>query len=129
MKRQDPKATMAEGMTAKAVIRPAASVLWEEPPEHYGGAYSKMLVRPEATGSKILDYRISVYQPKAYVKLHRHKIQEQVYHVLDGEGLMEMDGERTVVKKDDVIFIPPGVRHAPIERSCRSGLNSTFKRR
>jgi hypothetical protein len=41
-------------------IRPAASVMWEEPPAHYGGAFSKMLVRPEACGSKILDYRISV---------------------------------------------------------------------
>ena len=96
----------------KAMIRPAASVMWEEPPAHYGGAYSKMLVRPEPCGSKQLDYRISVYQPRAYVALHRHRIQEQVYHVLEGEGLMEMDGSRTVVRKDDVIFIPPGVEHA-----------------
>ncbi|HTT37021.1 MAG TPA: cupin domain-containing protein [Burkholderiales bacterium] len=96
----------------KAIIRPAASVMWEEPPAHYGGAYSKMLVRPEACGSKILDYRISVYQPKAYVAPHRHRIQEQIYHILDGEGLMEIEGERTVVRKDDVIFIPPGVEHA-----------------
>jgi mannose-6-phosphate isomerase-like protein (cupin superfamily) len=84
-----------------------ASVLWEEPPAHYGGAYSKMLVRPEPCGSKILDYRVSVYQPKAYVAPHRHRIQEQIYHVLDGEALMEIGGERTVVRKDDVIFIPP----------------------
>ena len=97
---------------SKAIIRPAASVMWEEPPAHYGGAYSKMLVRPEACGSKILDYRISVYQPKAYVAPHRHRIQEQIYHILDGEGLMEIEGERTVVRKDDVIFIPPGVEHA-----------------
>jgi mannose-6-phosphate isomerase-like protein (cupin superfamily) len=110
MKRPDSQATAAAAR--KAVIRPAASVLWEEPPEHIGGAYSKMLVRPEPTGSKILDYRISVYQPRAFVKPHRHKLQEQVYHVLDGEGLMELDGVRTVVKKDDVIFIPPGVEHA-----------------
>ncbi|MSQ58387.1 MAG: hypothetical protein EXR36_01710 [Betaproteobacteria bacterium] len=26
--------------SAKAVVRPAAAVMWEEPPEHYGGAYS-----------------------------------------------------------------------------------------
>ena len=25
---------------------------------------------------------------------------------------MEIEGERTVVRKDDVIFIPPGVEHA-----------------
>ncbi len=96
----------------KAVIRHAAEVLWEEPPEHIGGAYSKMLVRPEPTGSRMLDYRISVYQPRAYVVPHRHKVQEQIYHVLDGEGLMELGEERTVVRKDDIIFIPPGVRHA-----------------
>jgi mannose-6-phosphate isomerase-like protein (cupin superfamily) len=95
-----------------AMIRPAATVIWDEPPAHYGGAFSKMLVRPESCGSKSIDYRISVYQPRAYVAPHRHRIQEQVYHVLDGEGLMELDGERTVVRKDDAIFIPPGTKHA-----------------
>ena len=53
-----------------------------------------------------------MYQPKAYVAPHKHRIQEQIYHVLDGEGLMEIEGERTVVRRDDVIFIPPGVEHA-----------------
>lgn len=109
---QQHRTTAAQEATAQAAIRPAASVLWEEPPEHIGGAYSKMLVRPESTGSRRIDYRVSVYQPRAYVKPHRHRIQEQVYHVLEGEGLMELDGQRTVVRKDDVIFIPPGVEHA-----------------
>jgi mannose-6-phosphate isomerase-like protein (cupin superfamily) len=35
-----------------------------------------------------------------------------VYHVLDGEGLMEMDGQRRVVRRHDVVFVPPGVEHA-----------------
>jgi mannose-6-phosphate isomerase-like protein (cupin superfamily) len=43
---------------------------------------------------------------------HTHKIQEQIYHVLDGEGLMEINGKRQVVRKHDVIFIPPGTEHA-----------------
>ena len=93
-------------------IRAAASVMWSELPGHFGGAYSKLLVRPESCGSQSIDYRVSVYQPRGYVEPHRHRIQEQVYHVLDGEALMEIDGERTVVRKDDVIFIPPGVEHA-----------------
>ena len=96
----------------KPAIRAAASVLWDELPGHFGGAYSKLLVRPESCGSKSIDYRISVYQPRAYVELHRHRIQEQVYHVLDGEAVMEIDGERTVVRRDDIIFIPPGAKHA-----------------
>ena len=96
----------------RAGIRAAASVMWDELPAHIGGAYSKLLVRPESCGAKSIDYRISVYQPRAYVEPHRHRIQEQVYHVLDGEGLMEIEGKRTVVRKDDIVFIPPGVEHA-----------------
>ena len=79
---------------------------------HYGGAFSKMLVRPEVNGARRLDHRISCYQPKAYMAPHRHQVQEQIYHVLDGEGLMEIEGERRVVRRHDVIFLPPGVEHA-----------------
>lgn len=94
------------------LIRNIAEVPWEEPPGHHGGAYSKMLVRPETMGSRQMDYRISCYQPKAHVEPHAHKVQEQIYHVLDGEGLMEIAGERRVVRRHDVIFLPPGVEHA-----------------
>ncbi len=48
----------------------------------------------------------------AYVERHAHKVQEQVYHVLEGEGLMEIDGDRRVVRRHDVIFLPPGVAHS-----------------
>jgi mannose-6-phosphate isomerase-like protein (cupin superfamily) len=50
--------------------------------------------------------------PMARVALHKHRVQEQVHHVLDGEGLMEIDGTARVVRKHDVIFLPPGVEHA-----------------
>jgi len=93
------------------LVRNIAEVPWEQFPGHFGGALSKPLVRPETAGSRLIDYRISTYQPMAYVVLHTHKVQEQVYHVLKGEGLMEMDGRRQVVRKHDVIFIPPGVEH------------------
>jgi mannose-6-phosphate isomerase-like protein (cupin superfamily) len=94
-----------------AVLRNIAEVPWEQFPGHFGSALSKPLVRPETAGSRLIDYRISTYQPMAYVQLHTHKVQEQVYHVLDGEGLMEMDGVRRVVRRHDVVFIPPGVEH------------------
>jgi mannose-6-phosphate isomerase-like protein (cupin superfamily) len=95
-----------------ALIRNLAEVPWQEFPGHFGGALSKALVRPETAGSRLIDYRISCYQPMAHVALHTHQVQEQVYHVLDGEGMMEMDGKRQVVRKHDVIYIPPGVAHA-----------------
>ena len=80
--------------------------------ESAGSALSKPLVMPETARSQHIDYRISMYQPMAHVALHSHKVQEQVYHVLEGEGLMEIDGERHVVRKHDVIFLPPGISHS-----------------
>jgi mannose-6-phosphate isomerase-like protein (cupin superfamily) len=53
-----------------------------------------------------------MYQPMAYVAKHAHKVQEQVYHVIEGEGLMDIDGKTQVVRRHDVIFLPPGVEHA-----------------
>ena len=92
--------------TPRASIRNIAEVPWKEFPDHFGGALSKPLVNPENVGARHLDYRISMYQPMAYVKLHKHKVQEQIYHVLDGEGLMDIAGERRVVRKHDVIYLP-----------------------
>ena len=96
----------------RAAIVPNALVPWVAPPAHYEGALSKMLVRPETCGSQLVDFRISVYQPMGYVAPHRHEIQEQIYYVLDGEGMVEIEGERTAVGPYTTIFIPPGVQHA-----------------
>ena len=98
--------------TYEARVRNMAEEPWQQFPNHFGGALSKALVRPETTGSKQIDYRISAYQPMAYVARHAHKVQEQVYHVLDGEGLMEIGDETRVVRKNDIIFLPPGVPHS-----------------
>lgn len=100
------------GESGGAFIRNIAEVPWREFPNHFGGALSKPLVMPENSGSKRIDYRISMYQPMAHVARHKHAVQEQVYHVLEGEGLMEVAGESRVVRKHDVIFLPPGVEHA-----------------
>ncbi|HEX9646474.1 MAG TPA: cupin domain-containing protein [Alphaproteobacteria bacterium] len=32
--------------------------------------------------------------------------------MLDGEGVIELAGARRVVRRHDVIFIPPGVEHS-----------------
>ena len=95
-----------------ASIKNVVETPWRQIPNHFGGALSKPLVMPETMKSKHLDYRISMYQPKAYVEKHSHKVQEQVYHVLEGEGLMEVGDETHVVRKHDVIYLPPGVEHS-----------------
>ena len=86
-----------------AFVRNIAEVPWREFPNHFGGALSKPLVMPETAGSRHIDYRISMYQPMAHVARHKHKVQEQVYHVLEGEGLMEIGKHGITINS-----IPPG---------------------
>ena len=105
----------------KASVKNVAETPWRQYPDHFGGALSKPLAAPDTLNTRHLDYRISMYQPMAYVKRHSHKVQEQVYHVLEGEGLMHIDGKDHVVRRHDFIYLPPGVAHA-IENTGTSDL-------
>ena len=37
---------------------------------------------------------------------HHHKVSEEIYYLLDGEGLMEIDGEERTVTVGDAVLIP-----------------------
>jgi quercetin dioxygenase-like cupin family protein len=95
-----------------AFTRHIAEVLWQEFPGHHGGALSKALVSEENSGSKRIDYRISSYEPMAFVEEHVHQVQEQIYHVLKGEGILTLNDEKKLMREHDYVYIPPGVRHS-----------------
>jgi len=95
-----------------AFTRHIAEVLWQEFPGHHGGALSKALVSEENSGSKRIDYRISSYEPMAFVEDHVHQVQEQIYHVLKGKGILTLNDERKLMREHDYVYIPPGVRHS-----------------
>lgn len=105
-------ASKKKSSPAKAYVAQLAEIAWQEFPGHFGGALSKALVRPETCDSRRIDYRISCYQPMAYVAEHVHKVQEQVYHVLEGEGMLTLDDRRVLMRRNDYVFVPPGVRHS-----------------
>jgi quercetin dioxygenase-like cupin family protein len=96
----------------QALIEKMSNLPWKEYPGHFGGALSKALATPENVGTKRIDFRISHYAPAAYVAEHTHKIQEQIYYVLDGEGILTLDDERHLMRANDYVYVPPGVRHS-----------------
>jgi len=49
--------------------------------------------------------------PKGECKETAYSAEEQVYYVLAGDGTLDYNGQRTSVKKDDFMYIPPEVRH------------------
>lgn len=96
----------------KAIVQKMAQMPWREYPGHFGGALSKELAGPETVGSSRVDFRISRYAPMAYVQEHQHQIQEQVYYVLEGEGVLTLDDESHLMRPHDYVYVPPGVRHS-----------------
>jgi quercetin dioxygenase-like cupin family protein len=94
-----------------AMVEQMARIAWREYPGHFGGALSKALVDPANTGTSRIDFRISRYAPAAYVEEHVHAVQEQIYYVLEGEGVLTTDGERHLMRPHDYMYVPPGVRH------------------
>ena len=42
---------------------------------------------------------------------HLHKSSEEIYYIVEGEGLMEVEGEEKKVSKDQAVSIPPKKRH------------------
>jgi mannose-6-phosphate isomerase-like protein (cupin superfamily) len=47
-------------------------------------------------------------------EVHYHKRMTEIYYILEGEGFLELDGERVAVKPQTAIMIHPGTRHRAI---------------
>ena len=45
---------------------------------------------------------------------HYHKTLTEIYVVLEGEGHIELDGERVAVKPLTAVYIKPGCRHRAV---------------
>jgi mannose-6-phosphate isomerase-like protein (cupin superfamily) len=47
-------------------------------------------------------------------RVHYHKNLTEIYYILEGEGHMELDGERVPVRPGSTILIKPGCRHRAV---------------
>jgi mannose-6-phosphate isomerase-like protein (cupin superfamily) len=101
---------MRKGAKPKAKVMRAEEAFWEEPPGHFA-AFSKLLVHPSNADTRYFDFRISSYQPKGYAEVHVHEVAENIYYVLQGRGIVELDGKKHLVEPHMVVHIPAGVRH------------------
>ncbi len=103
---------MTTSQNPQALVEKMANIPWQQFPGHFGGALSKALVGPGNADTQRMDFRISRYAPAAYVEEHVHKIQEQVYYVLEGEGVLTTDDDKHLMRPHDYVYVPPGVRHS-----------------
>lgn len=45
-------------------------------------------------------------------KVHHHTRSDNVYIVKRGEGTLTVEGKRHVIREDDVVYIPAGMKHS-----------------
>jgi mannose-6-phosphate isomerase-like protein (cupin superfamily) len=50
--------------------------------------------------------------------LHHHTNADNVYIVKRGEGTLTVEGKAHVIREDDVVYIPAGMRHSLANRSA-----------
>ncbi|CAL8976411.1 hypothetical protein RHODGE_RHODGE_01122 [Rhodoplanes serenus] len=52
----------------------------------------------------------------ADARTHYHKAMTEIYFVLEGEGVLEVDGDRVPLKPYTSVMIKPGCRHRAVGR-------------
>ncbi len=71
---------------------------------------SFLLASSKTTDSKNLCVTLVEMEPGGFQHVHSHK-PEQVYYILEGEGLMTVGADECAVKAGDCIFIPSQAKH------------------
>jgi len=61
-----------------------------------------------------------VVPPGSVIGYHQHASNEEMYIVLDGEGLMTIDGKEIIVRKGDMILNPAGGKHGLVNNSVNN---------
>jgi mannose-6-phosphate isomerase-like protein (cupin superfamily) len=57
---------------------------------------------------------VHLVEISADARPHYHKRMTEIYLVLEGEGYLELDGERVPVKPMTAVYIHPGCRHRAV---------------
>ena len=61
-----------------------------------------------------------VIPPDSSIGYHQHGNNEEMYIVLEGEGLMTIDEKEFVVRKGDMILNPAGGQHGLVNNSAKN---------
>ncbi len=62
-------------------------------------------------GAKRLGYSVTILQPgKKVCPFHNHRINEEMFMILEGQGTLRFGEQEYPLRKDDVIACPPGGR-------------------
>lgn len=88
----------------------------------HDGRTRRVLINPELapTGSLLVD-TVS-YGPGVSCPLHYHRDTEHFFYVLDGEGVIEIEGEEFEIEVGSVVWVGDGDAHRLYARQDQTGM-------
>jgi quercetin dioxygenase-like cupin family protein len=96
---------------------------WNEP-DGRGVISWETLIDADVTPSSNVTCGFAVLEAGGFLALHRHQPPE-VYHVLEGQSVVTIDGADHLVAKGDTVFIPSMAEHG-IRNSSPARLRLLF---
>ena len=69
------------------------------------------LMHPNVHGNANLSLAEAIVPVGSTTFLHKHHQSEEIYHILEGSGLMTIRDKKFEVRAGDTIYIPPGEPH------------------
>jgi mannose-6-phosphate isomerase-like protein (cupin superfamily) len=82
------------------------------------GSLIRELMHPERHGVRSQSLAEAIVEPGGTTALHRHRITEELYHVLEGTGMMTLASEQFAVGPGDTVCIAPGTPHCIANTGC-----------
>jgi mannose-6-phosphate isomerase-like protein (cupin superfamily) len=79
------------------------------------------LFHPGSSPVRDISLAEALVDPGQETELHSHRVSQEIYYILEGEGDMRLGEERFAVKWDDAILIPPGTPHC-VKNTGKSAL-------
>ena len=99
--------------TTKGIVIRELDSPWERPINPKSKVLFKLLVTGERTPSKGLTMGIAEIPTGASILLHHHK-PEEVYYVLEGEGMAEIANTTAPIGPGSALFVPGDVQHRTV---------------
>ncbi len=75
------------------------------------GSTIRVLLDRDAGGARSQSLAEASLEPGQATQRHYHAVSEEIYYVLEGDGELEVDGERAHVGPGDSALLPPGAWH------------------
>ncbi len=78
------------------------------------GSLIHELMHPDIHGNRNMSFALAVIGAGISTLLHKHHASEEIYHFVQGKGLMTLGDDQFSVEAGDTVCIRPGVCHSVV---------------